>query len=239
VTNHDRRRYEMLIRVSNFGLTHAPLFPSDSSAHKALAIVAEERGQLETLAVAERTAARSAGAAAKEAARKALVGYLTRAGQTARVLALTTPQLDARIELREWPDDVLLMTMAREFAAKAAAHAALFAEHGIALEEIEQRIAAFDRAVHERAKRREEQVQMRARIDASFARAMQAVKTLDVTVLNHLGTDPVAVAVWKSDRPVRSKRARAGAGDKPATTPSADTASATAADGKPPVEHAA
>jgi hypothetical protein len=63
--------------------------------------------------------------------------------------------------------------------------------------------------VHERGTRRDELAQTRGRLDESLKRALQAVKTLDVTVTNTLANDPVALAAWKRDRRVgRVKRLR-------------------------------
>jgi len=54
----DKRRFDMLIRVRNFGTNHRQLFPDTSSASAAFAVIAAEVPHLESLALAERLASR-------------------------------------------------------------------------------------------------------------------------------------------------------------------------------------
>jgi len=194
------RRYEMLIRVRNFGAAHDQLFPVNSSAHAAFAIVSEEIEQLEKLDVTERLATHSARAARKVAARKALVEELTRAQHTARVLEKTIPQLSELLEPPDTSDDQMLVTVARQFIAGIVTHAETFASHGIAVDELRQQVDGFEAVLNERGVRRDEQVQARARIEASLARAMDAVATLDVVVSNQLKTDAPTLATWWRER---------------------------------------
>ena len=127
------------------------------------------------------------------------------------------------LELPAATDDLQLLTIAREFAAKAAPHVEPFAIHGVALDELPPLIDAFDGALNERGMRRNEQVHVRGRIKASLERAMDAVDTLDVTVANHLRGDSATLAVWKAARRISYRKAsRTGAapGDP---APDADT----------------
>lgn len=208
----DRRRYDMLIRLRTFGATHGQLFPTTSPAAEAFATIGEAITQLAALDVAERAASHAARAERKDAARKALVDSLTRAGSTARVLAMTRTDLTAAVVLPLPTDNVALVTLARQFAAAAAPCAGPFAAHGIPIAEVEAGATALEQALQERGSRREDRVKARAAIEAVFAHAMRAVKTLDVTVANCLAGDPVSLAVWRHDRRiVYPPRARATA----------------------------
>ena len=112
-------------------------------------------------------------------------------------------------EIPEAVDDRLLLTIARQFATAVAPHVEQFAAHGIANEVLAELIQAFETALNERGTRRDEQGQARARIEASLARAFDALATLDVAVPNHLAADLVTLAAWKRDRRVhRPKRSR-------------------------------
>src|SRR4051794_36910378 len=192
----DRRRYDMLIRLRTFAATHGQLFPTTSTAPEAFAAIGEAITQLTALDVAERAASEAARAERKDTARRALVDTLTRAGFTARVLAMTHEDLTARVVLPLPSDNVLLLTLARQFAAAAAPCAEQFAAHGIPITEVETRLTALEEALQERGMRLDDRVKARAAIEAVFRRAMHAVKTLDVTVANCLGGDPVTLAVW-------------------------------------------
>ena len=200
MTFRDRQRFNMLTRLRAFGATHGQLFPENSTAHAAIATIAAEVSRLEALDVSERSASQSARAARKESAHRALTDTLIRAGSTARVVAKTNGKLDAHVELPLPNDPVGLLTLARQFVAAAMPYADAFAGHGIPIPQIEAHIAAFEQAQHERGMFRDERVKVRAEMTAAFARAMDAVAALEVNVLNTLGNDPVALAVWKQDR---------------------------------------
>jgi hypothetical protein len=143
------------------------------------------------------------------------------------VLAKTHPEFAGDGTVPYPVDDVTLLTIAREFATRAAPLAADFGAHGIPLGELDALINGLDRALNDRAMQRDAKVRARARMDASFERALHAVATLDVNVANHLGKDPVALAVWKGDRRLWSAR-RVRIDAKAAAAPSSPAAVKTA-----------
>lgn len=219
----DQRRYDMLIRVRNFGIAHAPLFPPSSTAHAAFAVVTTEVAQIETLDLAERQASRSARADRKESARQLLLASLLRAKYTARDLARSIPELATQGELPAKPSDGLLLTLARQFLTNAAPYAGQFAGHGIALADLDAQTRAFETATNGRKQQREEQKQARTRIEASMATALEAAATLDVIVGNQLAGDPVALETWKHDRQLARPRRVAKEEEKPGATPAVAT----------------
>jgi hypothetical protein len=196
----------MLTRVRRFERLHGDLLPGTTAARAAFATVATEVDRLEALAVAEQTATQTSRAGGKAAARQILADALTRAGLTARVLAKTNPQLQARIELPLPNDDQLLISVARHFAAGAAAAAELFAAHGIPVTELEACITGLERALEARQSGRDDYVKTRAEIAASFGKAMDAVEALDVMVANCLRAHRGVVAVWNHDRRFERRR---------------------------------
>jgi len=216
----DRRRYDMLTRVREFGVNFGHLLPESTLSRQALATIDEAVGQVPTLEQVGTSA--SVAAARKATARNALVDLLVKVEQTARVLAVDNPGLKPRFALPASVPDRRLLSIARQFARDAAAQAAEFVAHGMPstfVVDLEQRIATFEATLQQRGASREEQVAARARIAASLDVAVAAVRTLDVIVANHLASDPVTQAVWKRDRrvayPNRSRKAVA----TPAPTP--------------------
>ena len=222
----DRCQLDMLIRVRSFGANHGQLFPNTSPASDAFVTIGAEIDQLEALDMAERSAKQAASAARKQAARKALVQTLTRAASTARVLATANAAIDAQVDIPLPAEDLPLLTVARQFAARAAPWAEPFAVHGIPIKEVEDRIAAFEQALQERGIGRDARVKVRAEIDASLARAKEAVAVLDVTVANCLAADPVALTAWKHDRrivyPGRQRHGSAAAAPAAGPAPTVD-----------------
>src|SRR5262245_24269963 len=175
MTYQEQRRYEMLVRVRDFGAAHHQSFPDTSSASAAFAAIAAELPQLEAFDVAERVASHHARAARKAEARKRLLEWLTRAKNTARALVKTLPQLGAHVDLPQTLDDRLLLTVARQFEAAIAPHAEPFAAHGIAIEALGGLIEPFAVALDERGVRKGEKAQARARTIPSMARALEAL----------------------------------------------------------------
>jgi hypothetical protein len=213
----ERRCLHMLTRVSNFGAAYRQLFPETSSAADAFAAIAAELPHLEALDVAERVATHNARAGRKAEARKRLLDWLTRARLTTAALARTIPELAAHVEAPATMDDQLLLTIARQFQEAITPHAQAFATHGISVARLGELIEPFALALEARGLRQGEKVEARARIIPSMTRALEALKTLDLTVPNHLADDPATLAVWKRERAVnRLKRRKdaAGAGRK-------------------------
>ena len=208
MTYEEKRRYEMLVRVRNFGAAHRQLFPDASTASAAFAAIAKELPQLEELDVAERMASHSARAARKAEARQRLLEWLTRATNNARALATTIPELTAHVDLPATLDDRLLLTMARQFEAAIAPHAEAFAANGIVIGALGGLIQPFETAISVRGMRRGEKAEARARTIPAMARAVEALKALDLTVPNHLAGDPVTLAAWKRERRVWKPKAK-------------------------------
>jgi hypothetical protein len=225
----------MLIRLRTFGGSHGQLFPDTSPAHAAFAVIGAELDRLEALDVAVQSATAASRTARKADARRALAESLTRAAATARVVARTHPGVAVEIHTPLPPQNLALLTLARQFAASAAPCAAEFAAHGIPLAQVDDRVAAFAQALREGGMRRDDRVKARAEIAASFARALEAVTVLDVAVANCLGDDPVALAVWQQDRRIGYPRGRRDAvATDPAPAAEAGSGSLEGTAGAPP-----
>src|SRR5687767_978245 len=97
----DTRRYEMLVRVRDFGAANAHLFPASGLSGKAFVAVGEAVNALSTHAASQfsgRGAARE-GTASKGVAREALRDDLDAIVRTAHALALDMPGVDDKFEM--------------------------------------------------------------------------------------------------------------------------------------------
>ena len=205
-----KRRYEMLTRVRDFGVKHGQLFPTNSSAQAAFAIVTAEVGRLDALNLTERGASRAARAARILERRRRLVDALVRAKNTARVLVKTIPELTTQVELPDGANDQRLLSVTRQFIEAIGPYAEQFAAHGITTDELRQRVEDLETTLTEQELRRKEQKQSREQIEGSMTRALEALETLDVAVANHLASDPEQLAAWKRSRVLpRTKRREA------------------------------
>lgn len=207
------RRYEMLVRVREFGKAHQELFPEGSVGGQALVAIAASVEQLDRHA-ASRMAATRETRRTKRAAREAILRRLDAIGRTARVIAEHMEGFaDPFGPWRGRLTDQALVTWARLFVKQAAGVQDQFVAHGLrpafledltaAVHRFTQILAALDDAAAERTA-------ARAGIEAAFAAGLGAVRTLEVVVTNRVQDDPTTVALWQRARRVGgSARVRA------------------------------
>lgn len=194
-----RRQYEMLLRVRDFGTTHAQSFSGSTVAQEAFAAVGQAIRDLTATDMMKMAASMSARVGRKAAAREALTDLLLKVTQLAKVLRArgrTTPAF----EVPESRSDQALLTAGRQFASDAAAFEAEFAGHGMAPSHIARVTTAFEEARRDRGMSRSDHTAANARIQQLIAAARLDVRTLDLIVGNDLAADEVIQAVWKQAR---------------------------------------
>ena len=199
----DRRRFDMLTRVRDFGATHGDLFPDSSLAAEAFTAVATAVGDIETAAVAQSSAAVSARASQKRDARRALQERLVLLANTAQVLRDAEESVKAHFVVPKTTNDQRLLTTARQFVQHVAPLRAPFVAHGLPVtfaDDLNVLIGRLERAVRDWGVSRDRVVETRGRIKQTLATAAAAIAQLDVIVANHLGADPVVSAVWARSR---------------------------------------
>jgi len=204
---YERQRYEMLVRVRNFGMTHRQHFPETSAGGKAFTVVAEAAAALEAHATAKLLTAEE-GKKTKAAARNAVVERLAVIARTARELARTVPGADSVFRLPEGRSDVALITTARAFVREGQSRIERFVPLGMAgtfVAELQEVTDTFEQAVKGREAGRAGLAEARGGIKAALAKGADAVRTLDVIVSNTLEDNPVLVDVWKRERRVITK----------------------------------
>lgn len=194
----------MLTRVRDFFVKHSQLFPTNSSAQAAFAIITGEVERLDALNLTELGASRAARAARILECRTHLVDTLARAKNTARVLVKTIPELTTQVELPAGANDQRLLSVTRQFTEAIMPYAEPFAAYGITMDELMQRVGDLESTLTEHELRRKEQTQARAQIERSMTRALEALDTLDVAVANHLASHPEPLAAWKRSRALPS-----------------------------------
>ena len=235
----DVRRYDMLVRVKEFGAAHADLFPADTLGGQSFARLAASVDRLTAGAGSEssgRTEARQGGAA-KAQARAALRTALEAIARTARGLAVATPDVAGRFPPPGRSSDHQLVTTARRVAADAASYAAGLVAHGLPstfVADLGTAIDAFEHARSTRTAATETHVAARASIRAAMDGALAALPQVDAIVENRVAGDPGLLAAWRSARHVAERMpstpapaAAAAATSTPAAaTPAAATAQA-------------
>ena len=238
MTSKERRRYEMLVRVDDFGDSHQGLFPESTPGRKLFVEIADAVGELGQHAVSKMAAHGAArdGGGARVEARAALRERLDAIVRTARMLADSHPDLANTFRLPETETDQALLTAARLVAREAGAHAAEFVAQALPetfLADFSGALETLEQELHDRDAGRGEHLAARVSLDAALASGWAAVRKLDVLVANRLHDDPVTMAVWKRGRRVdyttrarRAATAPADAASAPAIAPTQGMATA-------------
>jgi hypothetical protein len=223
----ETRRYEMLVRVRDFGVAKSGQFPSSTVGGQAFAAVAAAVASLNEHAAAHLSGRGSAreGRASKAVAREALRDDLDAIVRTARALALDMPGLDDKFRAPRGSGDQAVLSAARAFIRDATPLAQAFISHDMPadfLEDLAADIREFEDATREQEAGKDTHVLARAAIEAAMELGLDAVRRLDAVVPNRLRNDDAALATWERARRVeyRSGRAR---GETPAPPPVTDT----------------
>jgi hypothetical protein len=210
----DTRRYEMLVRVRDFGATYADRFPPSSLGGQAFATVkaaVDALSQHAASLMSGRGTARE-GTTSKAVAREALRDDLDAITRTARALALDTPGVDDKFRPPRGSGDQTLLNAARAFARDAAPLVPQFLAHDMPpdfLEDLDKDMTEFENAIRDREMGKDMNVAARASIDSAMEAGIDAVRRLDAVVPNRLRDDGAAVAVWERARRIEYRRGRA------------------------------
>jgi len=210
MTRKEIPRYQMLLRVRDFGAARRDLFPARSVTGKLLAAMATATDALQqhdSNELAARGGEQDA-AASKVAARAALRRQVRAIAQTAA--AAEMPGLGATFRASLDCTDDRLLSQARTLLREAKPFAGTFVAHELPsnfLGQLQAAINAFERALRERASGRDQRVAARARFEASMKAALHAVNRLNAIVPNKLN-DPAGIASWNLARRVDYGRVR-------------------------------
>jgi hypothetical protein len=217
-----RRRYEMLLRVQNYGRQHADSFPVNSLGQELfmqLELITAEIGEL---AVAQQSNERGEreGTTNRGEARTDLHEDMEAISDTARAMALDAPGLEDKFRMpRSKINDVDLITMARTFAADALALKDEFIRHELPptfLDQLNAHVDVFQQAIDGQQRSRRERASATAGLDDAVERGVNKVRQLDAVVRNKFRDDSARLAEWQSAR--HTERAPVAA-QPPAPTP--------------------
>jgi len=215
----ERRRYEMLVRVRDFGDNYGHLFPASSVARESFTAVAAAIKELDAQDLTHMAASAPALLERKARAREALLARLQAIGQTARVLARDAPGLDQQFRVPAEPSDPNLLTAGRKFTRDVEPWTSQFIAHGMPVTfvaDLGALVDGFDRSLRDRGMGRETRRAARASTRTALSSGLAAVHSLNAVVINHLRHDEVPATVWEQARrivyPERARRTGAAPG---------------------------
>jgi hypothetical protein len=217
----ERRQFEMLVRVRNFGNTHTALFASSPVAQQTLAAVSAAVDDLHQTDMQKMSASTAARANARKTARRTLSTLLVNATRLAKHLRADGRTVPGFV-LPASRSDVAMITAGRQFTVDATAFDAEFTGHAIGPAHIAATTAAFEAAVNDQGMSRSDHVAARARIHDLIVTAIRGVRRLDVFVAHELGNDNTVQSAWTQLRRVEDPRTSRG-GEQPQPTAAVET----------------
>ena len=220
----DLRRYEMLMRVRDFGAAHEDLFPPSTLGGTSFAAVGTAVAALHEHAATQVSGRGSAreGTVSKGVAREALRDSLEAIVRTARAMALDTPGVDDKFRVPRDTGDQIILNAARAFAQDAAPLSADFLTHDMPadfLEDLQRDIDGFEEAIRDHEAGKDTHVAARAGIEAAIDAGLDAVLRLDAIVPNRLRADAKTLALWERARRVEYRAGRPRNGQVEPTQP--------------------
>lgn len=204
MTKRQVRQYEMLVRVRGFGKLYQDRFPEGGEGRTAFASVGVVVSEVDAFVRDQQTGRRRA-RQGKLLARKALLARLVTIAKTAKVVAKTSPDFDARFPLPTNKSDVMLLQAGQLFLKEAAAVKEAFVRCGLPdtfVDDLQQTLTALEQAIAGKRDGRTTGKVSSVGIRAALAKGMSAVDSLDILVANVLGADLTTMETWKNKRRV-------------------------------------
>lgn len=225
--NRNVRVLEMLIRVRQFGASHADVFPAGSRGAELLALVAASITNMETHATTQDSGKRGAKeqVAIKKAALDALRRQLEAISRTARAMSLSMPGLADKFRMPRSKGEQATLLAARSFASDIAPHKAELIRRGLGTnfdEDLSEAIAALEELAGSKAQKVGVTVAATAAVSEAADEGRNAVRELDAIVLNIFKDDPAALAEWDSASHTERPTRRAGSATPPTPPPPAN-----------------
>jgi len=198
MTKNARIRYEMLLRVRDFGKAHRELFLNSPYGQEALAKVGEAIDTIEKHTM-NRMAAMDA-TPAQAARRKIIIDRMQTIARTSRRIVLPTGQM-MNLTVPRQESNTALVAAVRAFLEKSEAHHDDLVKFGLpasCLTDLRETLAAFEAAMADRRLGRSGIALAKKGVSAALADGSNAVRNLDTVVRNLVGDAPL-LAAWERD----------------------------------------
>lgn len=195
------KRIEMLKQVKDFGIAHAASFADGSLGKQLFDSMTPIVTELENKGASQISGRNSAQniAAVKASVREDLREMLAAINRTARVMAVETPEFEAKFRLPRNINDQKLLNAARAFVLDATPLKDHFIRHEMQadfLNQLTQLVSSFDQATSQKTAAVGTHVAARLTIDENIERGLQLVRQLDVILRNKFNGDPVTLSAW-------------------------------------------
>ena len=220
----ERNQFDMMMRVGDFGDTHAPDFPATSLGGQKFAAIAGVVDELNTHGAAQAggKGAAQASTQAIRAGRADIRQKMIALRETATVMEEISPGISANFRVPRTNGDQALISSARASISTATPFKSEFLKREMPatfLEDLVGTIDKFENDVNEKNAHREKHVTATAAIKDALKRGVKLVRDLDAIVRNKYRNDPATLAAWESathvPRPLKKKKAAPAQASEP------------------------
>lgn len=220
MTNRERKQYEAMLKIKEFGQARAADFPAGSFGHETFSNLNRIIETLAQYAVDEDThrTDRRQRQTAKSVQREALREDLRAMQRAARAMARRQPGIEEKFRVPARQSDREFITTARRFAADAEPLTAEFIKYELPtdfLDDLRADITALEQTLGEKTVSASSAVTVGAAIDENIAAGIEAIRDLDAVVRNRYRNDPTTLAAWANAthvaRPPRVAKAKEAA----------------------------
>jgi len=218
------QRIEMLKQVKDFGIAHSSSFAATSLGKSLFDTVTEIVAEVNSKGASQISGRSSAqnSAAIKSNIRTDLREMLLAINRTARVMAVETPEFEAKFRMPRNINDQKLLNAARAFVLDATPLKDNFIRHELAadfLDQLNGLIASFDQATSQKVAAVGTHVAARLTIDEKVERGLQMVRELGVIVRNKFNGDPITLSAWTRASHVARRSRKEEEEEDPPTDP--------------------
>lgn len=203
MNDNENRRYQMFVRVRDFGSAHKGDFAATGLARQLFNTLSTTVDELDNHSTTQASGLGSArqGTSSRALARSALREDLEAINRTARAMADELPGIADKFRLPRDNNDQHLLNAARAFHRDATPLSAQFIAHELPadfLENLNSAIEALEAAISSQGSSVGGYVAAGAAIEDAISRALDLVRKLDAIVRNKYANDPAILAEWTS-----------------------------------------
>ena len=221
MTKEQRFRYEMFVRVRDFGTANRALFPESSTGGATFDTIASAVTEVEQQ-LTRRDLARAESQRVNATMRRSVIEAMQAIARTARRVTAGNPGVNP-FKMPSRKSSPAVLSRARLFVEQASVRQDEFIRFGMPatfVRDLERRIDQLEQAVTVRLNSRSSRRRAQSGIETALTKGFAGVLDLDAIVANALRLDPVRLAEWQGARHIQGATPAAA----PAASRTADAA---------------
>lgn len=201
MNHNERNRYNMFIKVKQFGADNAADFPNQSVGKIQFTDISNVIARLDELSTkqAEGFGEARLSYVSKDTARENLRETIANISRTAKGMEYEFTGISEQFRMPRGSSDQKLVATAKSFVTPANSHKADFIRYGLKadfIDELSDNIAAFEATINAPSSARGTHVEATAEIGETIRKGMNAVRILDAVIKNIYRGNVGKLAAW-------------------------------------------